>query len=222
MRRVLRIVLWTAVTLLALFLAFAVKVVFFPPTFAVAPIQLAPVYQDAKLVAQAWELPVARAFRPAFAFQSNGSTCGPTSLANVSNSFGVPHTEESILDGSGKCSTGICFTGLTLDELSEIARSKTPRKVRVLRGLDYASFRALLPSFNDPKLRYVANFQRGMLMGKGSGHFSPIGGWLEQQDLVFVLDVNEKYRPWLVSAKRLFEAIDTLDGDQKRGLLQLE
>jgi hypothetical protein len=49
--------------------------------------------------------------------------------------------------------------------------------------------------------------------------FSPIGGYLEAEDLVFVLDVNEIYKPWLIQRERLFAAMDTLDGDKKRGLL---
>jgi hypothetical protein len=39
---------------------------------------------------------------------------------------------------------------------------------------------------------------------------------------VFVLDVNRDYQPWLVEGTRLFEAVDTRDGDQKRGLLLIE
>jgi hypothetical protein len=39
---------------------------------------------------------------------------------------------------------------------------------------------------------------------------------------VFILDVNENYQPWLVERKRLFDAVNTLDGDRKRGLLLIE
>lgn len=49
-----------------------------------------------------------------------------------------------------------------------------------------------------------------------------IGGYLESEDLVFVLDVNPDYQPWLVERKRLFAAVNTLDGDKKRGLLLVE
>ena len=53
----------------------------------------------------------------------------------------------------------------------------------------------------------------------GVGHHSPIGGYLEAEDLVFILDVNPEYQPWLVERKRLFEAVNTLDGNKRRGLL---
>ena len=54
------------------------------------------------------------------------------------------------------------------------------------------------------------------------GHFSPIAGYFENEDLVFVLDVNENFRPWLIERFRLFAAMNTLDGDKKRGLLLIE
>ena len=56
----------------------------------------------------------------------------------------------------------------------------------------------------------------------GAGHHSPIGGYLENEDLVFVLDVNRDYRPWLVERTRLFDAMNTWDGDKKRGMLLIE
>ncbi|TIM19628.1 MAG: phytochelatin synthase, partial [Mesorhizobium sp.] len=51
-----------------------------------------------------------------------------------------------------------------------------------------------------------------------------VGGYLEAEDMVFVLDVNEDYKPWLIERERLFSAMDTIDsdGDKKRGLLLIE
>ena len=221
-RRVLRWVLAVLALLVAYPAYFVVRGVFFPPKFAVTPIQTTAQYQDPKLLAKAWELPVARSYKPTLAYQRNGSTCGPTSLSDVERSFGLSSDERSILEGTGKCWSGMCWGGLSLDELAAIARSKTTHRVTVLRGLSYADFRALLPRFNEPGRRYIANFQRGMLMGKGTGHFSPIGGYLAQEDLVFVLDVNAKWKPWLVEPKRLFDAIDTTSSEGKRGILLLE
>ena len=31
-----------------------------------------------------------------------------------------------------------------------------------------------------------------------------------------------KFKPWLVKSDRLFKAVDTSDGDKKRGLLRIE
>jgi hypothetical protein len=74
---------------------------------------------------------------------------------------------------------------------------------------------------NDPRRRYVVNVDREPIFGEGAWHISPVAGYLEAQDLVFVLDVNETFGPWLIESRRLSEAIDTLDGDKKRGLLRI-
>jgi hypothetical protein len=66
------------------------------------------------------------------------------------------------------------------------------------------------------------NFSRKPIFGAGVGHFSLIGGYLEAEDLVFILDVNSDYRPWLIERKRLFDAVNTFDGGRKRGLLLIE
>jgi hypothetical protein len=74
---------------------------------------------------------------------------------------------------------------------------------------------------NDPARRYVVNFHRGPLFGRGHGHFSPILGYDLGHDLVFVGDVNREYRPFLVSSERLWNATNTLDSatGKNRGLL---
>jgi hypothetical protein len=58
-------------------------------------------------------------------------------------------------------------------------------------------------------LRYVTNFDRRSLFGRGGGHHSPRGGYLEQEELAFVLDVNRGFGPWLVSTERLLDAMNT-------------
>jgi hypothetical protein len=77
---------------------------------------------------------------------------------------------------------------------------------------------------NDPSRRVTANFTRGPLFGTGGGHHSPVGGYLEAEDLVFVLDVNRKYGPWLVRSERLYDAVNTVDPGThlKRGLIVIE
>ncbi len=67
-----------------------------------------------------------------------------------------------------------------------------------------------LRASNDESSRFVTNFARSALFGGGSGHHSPIGGYLEQEDLAFVLDVNAGYGPWLVPTERLFDAMNTV------------
>ena len=200
------------------------RITVFAPHYDVVSIRTAPEYQDAQLIERAWQLPVAASYRSSLVYQSNGSVCGPSTLANVMRSRGRTNSSESaILDGSGKCQLGFCFMGLTLDELAAVAR-RTGRRVTVLRDLDLARFRAELAHANDPDRRYTINFHRGPLFGSGGGHHSPIGGYLADRDLVFVLDVNESYHPWLVSTERLFGAMDTVDEQSglKRGMLLIQ
>lgn len=131
-------------------------------------------------------------------------------------------TEAAVLEGTGRCWTGFCIMGLTLDELAGVARQHTDRNVTVIRGISAEEFFDHMRHSNDPDRRYIINFTRNTIFGDGAGHFSPIAGYLAEADMVFVLDVNEDYRPWLVERERLFSAMDTFDGDKKRGLLLIQ
>jgi hypothetical protein len=176
-----------------------------------------------ELVELAWRLPVAATFQRKVNWQSNGSRCGPAAVANAYRSLGeAASTESKVLAGTGRCWTGVCILGLTLDELADVARANTSRKITVLRDLSEEQFREHLRRSNDTGRRYIVNFDRAQIFGAGVGHHSPIGGYVEAEDLVFVLDVNSDYQPWLVERTRLFAAVNTRDGDQKRGLLLIE
>ncbi|SCW90146.1 Phytochelatin synthase [Rhizobium mongolense subsp. loessense] len=190
----------------------------------VSPDQIkASVTQAPDLINRAWVLPVAATFKSNVTWQSNGSRCGPASVANVFRSIGEEETtEDEVLDGTGKCWTGICIMGLTLDELAEVAKAQTTRDVSVLRDLTSEAFHEHMRRANDPGRRYIINFSRERIFGAGVGHHSPIGGYLETEDMVFVLDVNEDFKPWLIERERLFSAMDTMDGDKKRGLLLID
>ena len=68
--------------------------------------------------------------QPAVTWQSNGSRCGPAAVANAYRSLGeAATTEAKVLAGTGRCWTGLCIIGLTLDELADVARANTARKV---------------------------------------------------------------------------------------------
>jgi Phytochelatin synthase len=174
-------------------------------------------------VEKAWALPAASTFKRKLTWQSNPSLCGPASIANALRSLGETATSETaVLAGTGRCWTGVCFMGLTLDELGDVTRLKTNRTVSVLRDLSPEQFQQHLRRANEPGRRYIINFSRKEIFGAGTGHHSPIGGYLEAEDLVFVLDVNRDYQPWLIERARLFAAMDTWDGKKKRGLLLIE
>ena len=183
-------------------------------------------YQDAALMSRAWALPVAQIYQhDGVDYQHNGSFCGPTSAVNVLRSLGQSSDQAHVLDGTETHPhLGMLFGGITLDRLADVVRAKSGKRVTVLRDLTLDQFRAEMARTNDPALRYIVNFHRGPLFAGGGGHHSPIGGYLAAEDLVLVVDVNEKYHPWLVPTARLFEAVDTFDksAGKKRGLLRIE
>jgi hypothetical protein len=193
---------------------------------AVATIETTPEWKDPALLEKAWALPVAARYRQAgIAYQKNGSFCGPASVVNVLKSLGRSADQSTLLqDTDTQTFLGLLPGGVTLDKLADITRRKTGRMVTVLRDLDLAGLRAHLVKSNDPARRYIVNFHRGPLFGKGGGHHSPVAGYLADADLALILDVNDSYQPWLVKTERLLDAIHTRDksSGQSRGLLLIE
>src|SRR5512145_542462 len=169
-------------------------------------------YHDTELLAKASALPVAATYRAKLEYQHNCTFCGPASIVNVLHSLERTASQGMVLEGT-RVGTwfGYLPSGMTLDELSEVAQNKVGRRVTVLRDLSLAAFREHLRRSNEPTRRYIANFSRTPLFGAGDGHLSPIGGFLVEDDLVLVLDVNPTYGPWLVASQRLHAAISTTD-----------
>lgn len=189
-------------------------------------IERIPAYQNEAMLERAWALPVARLYGPKnFVFQENQSLCGPTSIADLLRSEGVAADAAIVLKHSDATTiAGFLPLGLTLDEEAGLLERETGKPVKVLRGLSVEAFRAEMTKSNDPSRRILVNFSRTPLFGRGHGHFSPILGYLAEEDLVFVGDVNAKYRPWVVPTRRLYDAQDTVDNSShlKRGVLEVE
>ena len=224
-RRLLKALFALVLVAFGLLAALFIRVRYFPPRFDVVSIESLPEYQSPALLERAWALPVARTFLHELDFQPNGSICGPTSVANAFRSLGEgPVTPRTVLEGTGKCPWDFCFGGLTLNDLAGMVREKSRHSVTVLTGLSLGEFRMHMRHSNDLDRRYLVNFQRGLLFGKGVGHHSPIAGYLEDRDLVFVLDVNPKFGPWLVSTERLHQATNSPDfsSGKPRGLLLIQ
>ncbi len=195
-----------------------------PPPANFVSIKSSPSFQDRALLERAWALPAARTFPHPLISQTNPSACGPTAVANVLRSSGTMTTSDAVAAHGSGCFGGICFGGLTLAQLAEAARASAPGwTVTELHPATLEDFRTALRQANDPAQRLIINFTRRPLFGAGGGHHSPVGGYLEAEDLVFVLDVNEDFGPWLVTSERLFAAMGTVDPSSglKRGLLRL-
>lgn len=71
----------------------------------------------------------------------------------------------------------------------------------------------------------VASYSRATMSQTGDGHFSPIGGYHAEQDLVLLLDVARfKYPPHWVPLTLLWQAMQAIDPDTglARGYLMLQ
>jgi Phytochelatin synthase len=182
-------------------------------------------FRDPALMSAAWALPVARKYRREdYEYQDNQSFCGPASVANLLRSLGIDRSQHQVIDGSEyEPWFGILLGGMTLDELAALLRQQVPHRVSIIRDPSLTEFRQHLRSANDPARRYVVNFHRGPVFGRGHGHFSPVLGYLGHEDLVLVGDTNADYRPFLVKSEILWRATDTIDSEtgRERGLIML-
>lgn len=147
------------------------------------------------------------------------SICGPTSVANVLRSMQVS-TGRNPFRRFG-------VRAMSLDQLTSEAQEVVPSPWRVesVRPPTLGAFRDELRGANDENRRSIINFSRAPLFGHGGGHHSPLGGYLEDEDLAFVLDVNAGYGPWLVNSERLWEAVNTTadwSTGRTRGLARFE
>lgn len=70
----------------------------------------------------------------------------------------------------------------------------------------------------------LASYGRAVLNQTGTGHFSPIGGYCEEEDMVLILDVARfKYPPHWVPLQLLHEAVNTTDTETglSRGIIMM-
>lgn len=180
-------------------------------------------YHDPALLEQAWKLPVAATYKPGFESQINNAFCGPATAVNALRSLGITQTQTDVFDNTGLWYWRVRVLGMTLDEMAQLMKAHTHAGITVLRDLTRDEFRVELHKTNDLSYRYLINFNRRPLFGVDIGHHSPIGGYLETQDLVFVLDVLDKYQPFLVPADRLYEAMNMVDPEtgKTRGLIRV-
>jgi hypothetical protein len=71
----------------------------------------------------------------------------------------------------------------------------------------------------------IVSYSRGILGQTGTGHFSPIGAYHPERDLVLILDVARfKYKPHWVPLAILYQAMNTVDESviKKRGWMELQ
>jgi glutathione gamma-glutamylcysteinyltransferase len=116
--------------------------------------------------------------------------------------------------------------GLDLDEVACLARCNGAA-VDLFRAetSDLPAWRASLATAARGEGVVIASYDRAGLDQTGSGHFSPIGGYHLERDLVLVLDVARfKYPPHWISAERLWQAMHAIDPEtgKSRGWIALQ
>jgi glutathione gamma-glutamylcysteinyltransferase len=126
-------------------------------------------------------------------------------------------------------------TGITLTALATLARCNGLNALAVhasSRPEDLADFRNHVlricsTPVGDGNLgeAMVLSYSRAILGQTGDGHFSPLGGYHAEQDLVLLLDVARfKYPPHWVPLTLLWEAMQVIDPDTglARGYLSFQ
>lgn len=153
-----------------------------------------------------------------FQTQSEVNYCGPTSLAMVLNTLKVDPRrmwkypwrwyDEYMLNTCVSLET-MKSSGCSFDDLACIARCNklSVEAVRVSALSSIITFR------NDVKrvcsstnTVIILNYARKIFNQYGTGHFTPIGGYDEKEDMVLILDTARfKHPPHWVSLELLFE-----------------
>ena len=117
--------------------------------------------------------------------------------------------------------------GLTLDELACLARcngADVDAHHSAPEPTDLIAFRSALEACARGERVMIASYDRSALGQTGSGHFSPVGGYHAERDMVLLLDVARfKYPPHWIRADALWRAMHALDqvAQRPRGWLSL-
>ena len=99
--------------------------------------------------------------------------------------------------------------------------------VRHADSSDEATFRALVKTITSGSgdRLLVVSYDRGVLQQSGTGHFTPIGGYNAEKDMVLLLDVARfKYPPHWITLSLCWQSMLPMDPDtgRSRGYVVLE
>ena len=160
-----------------------------------------------------------------FLTQSSPPSCGMATLAMLLNSLRVDpgrvwqkpwrwFTEEMLT--SCYPNTGNT-AGITMEHFGHIAECNGAA-VQTFYGEEVTAneFRnALVHAFDSSEeMRIAVAFDRQVLGQTGTGHYSPIGAYNREADMILVLDVARfKYPPYWVPVELMWKAMSTHDPD---------
>ncbi|KAI8825881.1 Phytochelatin synthase-domain-containing protein [Fimicolochytrium jonesii] len=117
-------------------------------------------------------------------------------------------------------------SGITLPEFVCLARCNGLKATmsRADKATKEAFLMALKQTSREPSEFMVVSYDRGTLQQTGSGHFSPVGGYNEKENMVLILDVARfKYPAYWVSFDLLWESLQPKDSatNKPRGYITL-
>jgi glutathione gamma-glutamylcysteinyltransferase len=158
-----------------------------------------------------------------FHTQSEPSFCGLGTLVTVLNSLTIDPGRswkgvwrwfsEEMLDCC-KPIEEIIKEGLTLSQVACLARCNNANVTTYYaENSNVDQFRELVKMVSsEGGYRMAISYDRKGLGQTGAGHFSPIGGYHEDDDMVLIMDVARfKYPPHWAPIKMVFDAMNTID-----------
>lgn len=185
------------------------------------------------LFREAWDGGTAEVFfalMQQFHTQADPAFCGPASLVMCLNALGIDPGRlwrgpwrwfsEELLDCCAPLEK-VREGGITLDQLACLARCNGAEStLERPNAADIQRFRELVRTTarraEDPSL-VIVSYSRRALGQTGGGHFSPIGAYNAERDLVLILDVARfKYPPHWVPLAALYGAMLDTDPDTGR------
>ncbi|CAK4077752.1 unnamed protein product [Aphanomyces euteiches] len=185
---------------------------------SVESIKKQPKYQDKTLWQRVWDSPVGQLYlKGGLEYQLREGYCMPSTLRNILRS--IPTISSDAIPPAKAAPSTADNYATKIDAIGYTTS-------RVVYGSDgYEAFVEALQHANDPQYRVAVNFLRSPIFGAGApwflphnlllalvgGHFSFVVGYLPDEDLVAVFDVNHTYGPFLVPTRRLFNAVSAHD-----------
>lgn len=168
-----------------------------------------------------------------FETQMRRAYCGVASSVMVLNALKSktqgyhPLTQDTFFNPQAQSihsSYAVTFSGMTLAQLAALLKSHNV-KVEVYHASETTlnQFRTQAKAnLAHPGDYIIVNYQRSALGQEATGHISPIAAYHEQSDRFLIQDVSSyKYPPVWVSAKELWQAMNTTDlsSQKTRGYL---
>jgi len=198
--------------------------------FLVRPtIKNKPHYQDLEILGRAWDKPVAKLYKPIIEYQPREGLCAYATLNNVLLSMDRKRIQYPYIGGPLDIAG---LTGFTKKILNDPLSQKY--LVEPIFADNRESIERILRSqINDPQYRFMTNFLRGPLFFSDHkisiqkfilGHWSPAVAYLPEEDVVLILDVNQKYDAWLCKVDDFVDSLHTIDHLDKRtwrGLIKI-